>query len=168
MDPRVGFAPRFAGIERPRIFVDNSVFSGARDPGFAAGSTRFLDAAEAGQIELLISAAVRREIDDAPKNVRKVFYGLPRACWKEIEITDEVFALRDAYIEARVVTWNHEADATHVAAATVARADAIVSWNQTELVKANKIRGFNRVNRLKGYGELDIIKPTEVFLDEMA
>jgi hypothetical protein len=43
-------------------------------------------------------------------------------------------------------------DATHVAAATVARADAIVSWNFKHIVRIDKMRAYNQVNLQTGFG----------------
>jgi hypothetical protein len=57
-------------------------------------------------------------------------------------------------------------DATHVAAATVARADAIVSWNFKHLVRIDKIRAYNQVNLQTGFGMLSIVSPQEVRFDE--
>ena len=53
-------------------------------------------------------------------------------------------------------------DATHVAAATAARADAIVSWNFKHIVHWDKIRLFNAVNLREGYAPLEIRSPKEV------
>ena len=57
-------------------------------------------------------------------------------------------------------------DATHVAAATVARADAIVSWNFRHIVRVDKMRAYNQVNLQAGFGLLSIVSPQEVRFDE--
>ena len=49
---------------------------------------------------------------------------------------------------------------------TVARADAIVSWNFRHIVRLEKIRGYNEVNQSRGYMPLTIITPREVRLHE--
>ena len=56
--------------------------------------------------------------------------------------------------------------AAHVAAATVARADAIVSWNFKHIVRIDKMRSYNQVNLQTGFGLLSIVSPQEVRLDE--
>lgn len=53
-----------------------------------------------------------------------------------------------------------------MAVATVARGDAIVSWNFKHIVRLEKIRRYNEVNTSLGYGSLIIITPREVRLDE--
>lgn len=57
-------------------------------------------------------------------------------------------------------------DCLHVAPATVARADAIVSWNFKHIVRLDRIRGFNAVNLAEGYGIVTILSPKEINLDE--
>lgn len=85
---------------------------------------------------------------------------------KDLPITDEVLTLRDAYIRAGVVGPGRRNDATHVAAATVARADVIVSWNFRHIVRLDKIRSYNRADLLNGYGVLAILSPKEVRSDD--
>jgi hypothetical protein len=41
-------------------------------------------------------------------------------------------------------------DAAHVAAATIARADAIVSWNFRHIVRLDKMKAYNQINLLHG------------------
>jgi len=41
-----------------------------------------------------------------------------------------------------------------------------VSWNFRHIVKLDKIKGYNQVNLLSGYGLLTIVSPKEVSFDE--
>lgn len=52
-------------------------------------------------------------------------------------------------------------------AATVARADAIISGNFKHIVRLDKMKGYNQINLLNGYGILTIISPLEVTIDEI-
>lgn len=83
-----------------------------------------------------------------------------------MDLTSEVIELRDAYIAAGIVDVRSLGDATHVAAATVARADAIVSWNFRHIVRLDKIKRYNQVNLQNGYGILSIVSPWEVRFDD--
>jgi hypothetical protein len=56
-------------------------------------------------------------------------------------------------------------DTLHVAAATVSRADAIVSWNFKHLVRLDKIKQNNIVNFKNGYGLINIITPRELYYE---
>ena len=53
-------------------------------------------------------------------------------------------------------------DAAHVAAATVAQADLIVSWNFRHIVHLDKIRFYNAVNAMERYRSIEIRSPLEV------
>ena len=77
-------------------------------------------------------------------------------------MTAESEQLRDAYLAAGVVGPAAMNDAHHVALATVARADLIVSWNFRHIVHVEKIRRFNAVNLMEGYVTIDIRSPREV------
>ncbi len=83
-----------------------------------------------------------------------------------VSISPELLALRDAYVQASVVGPRWLNDAAHVVAATIARADAMVSWNFKHIVRLEKMKGYNQVNLLNGYGILTSITPREVRLHE--
>ena len=71
-----------------------------------------------------------------------------------------------AYLTAGVVPPASRVDALHVALASVAGADALVSWNFKHLVQLRRIRGFHAVNLLRGYPLIEIRSPLEVVDDE--
>jgi len=50
----------------------------------------------------------------------------------------------------------------HMALATVADADVLVSWNVRQVVRLEKIRLFNAVNLERGYKPIEIYSPREV------
>lgn len=50
-------------------------------------------------------------------------------------------------------------DALHVALATISCADVIVSWNFKHLVNPVRIRKFDGVNVMNGYGPVVILTP---------
>lgn len=58
-------------------------------------------------------------------------------------------------------------DATHVAAAALAHADAIVPWHFKHIVRLDKIKVYNEVNQQYGLPPLTILSPIEVdYADE--
>ena len=149
-----------------RIYSDTSVIGGCLDREFSEDSTRFLKAVAKGRLVLLLSEIVLRELEGAPSQVRALLTSLPKGAVERVEITEEVLALRDAYIKAKILTSRSADDAAHVAAATIARADAIVSWNFRHIVRLDKMKAYNQINLLHGYGILTIISPKEVLADE--
>ncbi len=153
-------------MRRLRIYADTSVIGGCFDEEFAEDSLRLCQAAREGRVLLLVSDVVLRELELAPTHVVDMLDAMPNGSVVQIELNDDVFSLRDAYIAEGVVGPSHGDDATHVAAATVARADAIVSWNFKHIVRLDRMKAYNRINVLNGYGILTIVSPREVRIDE--
>ena len=60
----------------------------------------------------------------------------------------------------------HQADAEHIASASVAEVDFVVSWNFKHIVQFEKIAGYQAVNLLNGYREIRIYSPKEVVANE--
>ena len=149
-----------------RVYVDSSVFGGCFDEEFEDESRRFFEQVKAGRILVLISQVVVDELADAPASVQQVLASLPPEAIETVGLTSEVIGLRDEYIRAGIVTPKFLDDATHVAAATAVRADAIVSWNFRHIVRIDKMRAYNAVNLREGYGLLSIVSPREVQTDE--
>lgn len=149
-----------------RVYVDSSVFGGCYDEEFAEESTRFFDLVRAGRVVALVSEVVAVELASAPPAVRNLLDSLPRGAIAPVSLTTEVIALREAYVAKGIVGPKSVNDATHVAAATAAHADAIVSWNFRHVVRLDKIRRYNAVNVEMGYGLLSIVTPQEVRFDE--
>jgi len=147
---------------RLRVYVDTSVIGGCLDDEFAEDSLRLIESARLGALSLLVSDVVLRELNDAPAEVQRLLEGLPETAVDSVPLTEEVLRLRDAYVARGIVGPKWLDDATHVAAATVAGADAIVSWNFQHIVRLDKIKAYNEVNRASGYGELTIVSPKEV------
>ena len=145
-----------------RIYADTSVFGGCYDEEFALESMRLMRDVRHKKYILLLTDMVIAELRDAPERVSDIVTSIPIETIERVEITDEVFALRDAYLQAGIVGKRWTDDATHVAAATVARADALVSWNFKHIVRLDKMKLYNQINLLNGYGVLTIISPKEL------
>jgi hypothetical protein len=148
-----------------RVYTDTSVIGGCADVEFADESLRFMELARSGRLTLLVSDVVVRELSDAPQVVSQMLRDLPDTALEVVPLTEEVMQLRDAYLAAGIVGPKWMDDATHVAAATVAQADASVSWNFKHIVRLDKIKAYNDVNRKMGFGELTILSPKEVVYD---
>jgi hypothetical protein len=83
-----------------------------------------------------------------------------------IDFTEDIRHLRDAYLNAKVLGAQHQADAEHIASASVAEVDFVVSWNFKHIVQFEKITGYQAVNLLNGYREIRIYSPKEVVANE--
>lgn len=153
-------------MKKLRIYLDTSVIGGCLDNEFSVESNQLIEAIKQEKFILLISDIVVNELINAPQSVKDILLSIPQSILEAVNITPEILQLRDAYINAGVVTTKSINDATHVAAATVARADAIISWNFKHIVRLDKMKGYNQINLLNGYGILTIISPLEVTIDE--
>lgn len=149
-----------------RVYVDTSVFGGCFDPEFEEESRRFFELVRAGRVVAIISPVVVDELGDAPEPVRSILESLPTGSIVPVDLTPDMIELRDAYLEAGILSRRSVDDATHVAAATAVRADAIVSWNFRHIVRLDKMRAYNAVNLMSGYGPLSIVSPRDVRMDE--
>jgi hypothetical protein len=149
-----------------RLYLDTSVIGGCFDDEFSEDSRRVITAILDGKVRLLFTEVLEAELIGAPEPVRHLFEQLPETCRERVAFTPEVESLAREYVARGVVSDAWLEDCRHVAAATVARADAIVSWNFKHIVKLDKIKGYNQVNLLNGYGVLTIISPKEVSFDE--
>jgi hypothetical protein len=152
-------------IARPlRAYVDTSVFGGVHDAEFQLPSERFFAAVRTGNIAILVSAATADEIAEAPETVQATFREYA-AHMELLENTPEAARLAQAYLAAKVVRRVARVDALHVATASVARVDVLVSWNFRDIVQLKRIRGFHAVNVAHGYPLIEIRSPLEVIYE---
>ena len=79
-----------------------------------------------------------------------------------MSLSEEAEQLASQYLQSGVVGAKDLADAQHIAIASVARVDVLVSWNFQQIVNLNRIRAFNAVNLRLGYQILEIRSPREV------
>ncbi|MBU0611195.1 MAG: PIN domain-containing protein [Armatimonadetes bacterium] len=144
-----------------RVYADTSVYSGAFEANGEEPSRNIFRLAERGRLILVISPLLRMEIAGAPPMVQDLFEDMASRA-EQAQGQAEAEALMEAYLRAGIVTENHEADALHVALATVNQCDVIVSWNFRHIVNFRRIPLYNAVNVLQGYGHIAIYSPMEL------
>jgi 5,10-methenyltetrahydromethanopterin hydrogenase len=149
-------------MKKIRIYVDTSVIGGCCDPEFEKWSYGLLSDFRGGVFSLLLSELIDAEIQDAPDEVKDTYVKFRECVNQVIEITPEAIELADAYIRHNILSVNYLNDARHIAMATVAGADLLVSWNFKHVVHFEKIQKFNAVNIEMGYKPILIYSPREV------
>jgi predicted nucleic acid-binding protein len=149
-----------------RIYVDTSVFGGFFDTEFAEDTRPLWEAFFRGEHRLVLSTLTLRELGQAPTEVQKLVEKIEIENLELVDLSDEVHELALAYIRHEALPKNMENDALHIALATLARADVLVSWNFKHIVNINKIRIYNGVNLEMGYTPIEIRTPKEVILNE--
>lgn len=145
-----------------RVYTDTSVIGGCFDPEFAPWSNGLMEDFRLGRFIPVVSAVVAAEVEGAPAEVRGVYDELVDLGAEVLLLDDAALDLADAYLTRGVLTPKFYDDATHIALATRAEVDLLVSWNFRHIVHYDKIRAFNAVNLERGYKPIPIYSPREV------
>lgn len=149
-------------METLRIYIDTSVLGGCFDIEFSRWSNALIGDFRAGRLIPLLSDVTAAEVAEAPPAVRDLHQEMVLLAGGVLPVTQEVAALVAAYTTKRILSARMAADMTHIALATLAQVDALVSWNFKHIVRLEKIRLFNAVNVELGHQPLSIRSPREV------
>jgi hypothetical protein len=115
---------------------------------------------EAGLYEAVISSFVIVELGKCQEPKRSLMLKkLQQTNIVELDVDEEAAYLASKYIEHDVLSEKHYEDALHIAAATVARCQVLASWNFRHIVQVKTILGTNGINRVEGYGEIQLLSP---------
>jgi predicted nucleic acid-binding protein len=145
-----------------RIYIDTSVVGGYFDKEFSEATGKFFEKVERGDLILVVSDLLDTELIKAPTVVREHLMKYPPEQVESVRLSPEAVSLANEYIERRVVGATSVADCQHIAIATIAKVDVLVSWNFKHIVNLKRIRGYNEVNIKNGYSALEIRTPEEV------
>jgi len=148
--------------EPMRIYVDTSVIGGCFDPEFEDASRKLFDLFASGEHVLVLSSVTAGELEDAPEEVRNVVDEVPERHVERIQLGPADEHLAGLYLGAGVIPRRMTADAQHIAMATLAEVDVLVSWNFKHIVNLSRIKGYNAVNLGLGHRSLEIRTPQEV------
>jgi hypothetical protein len=149
-----------------RVYVDSSVIGGCFDAEFSPWSNRLCEDFRSKRFVPVVSAIVTTEIETAPEAVREKLDEILGLDAELLAVTEEVVALADVYTLHGAIPIKFRNDLLHIALATVANVDVLVSWNFKHIVRLEKIRIYNAVNLELGYKPLQIHSPREVASDE--
>ncbi len=148
-------------MKKTSIYVDTSVIGGCLDPEFQEWSKAILKDFQLGTFKILLSELTEAEIAEAPDEVQKIYLEFRKFTNRILEFETEAVELADAYLKHRILTSNYRNDARHIAIATIAGADLLISWNFKHIVHFEKIQRFNAVNIEMGYKPISIYSPRE-------
>ncbi|MEA1972161.1 MAG: type II toxin-antitoxin system VapC family toxin [Candidatus Cloacimonadota bacterium] len=149
-------------MKKQRIYVDTSVIGGCFDKEFEKWSNGLFRDFEEQSFLPVISTVTDIEISKAPQYVQDKYLELKSNNAEVLQVDKEIEELASMYIKRKIVSKKFIDDATHIALATVANVDLLVSWNFKHIVHFEKIRLFNSVNLELGYGKINIYSPREV------
>lgn len=145
-----------------RIYIDTSVFGGCFDVEFSPWSQALMEDFRQQRLIPVVSDVVAAEIADAPEAVQTLYSEIVPFAPEIIGVSPEALALADAYQQRGILTPKFYDDGLHIALATIAEVDVLVSWNFKHIVHYQKIRLFSAVNLERGYKPLVIYSPREV------
>ncbi len=151
-----------AETDRLRVYCDTSAIGGCFDPEFMEGSQALFERFRAGEYVLVLSDVTVAELQNAPEVVRNLVSDLRPEDVEAVLFTPEADRLAKAYLAAAVLPPKMWADAQHIAIATLAGVDVLVSWNFKHVVNLRRIHGYNEVNTELGYPPVEIRTPREV------
>jgi hypothetical protein len=147
---------------KPLIYIDTSVLGGCFDVEFAMWSNALIRDFRADRLIPVLSDVTAAEVMAAPPAVRDLHQEMLILAGQLLPVTSEVTLLVAAYEAKKILPARFAADMTHIALATLAQVDALVSWNFKHIVRLEKIRLFNAVNVELGHQSLSIRSPREV------
>jgi len=146
-----------------RLYLDTSVAGGYFDEEFGVHTRHFFELVKKGSVTLIIGDALVQELRQAPPRVRQLVQDLPSWAVERQAVTTTTRFLAQQYLHFGVLSARSAMDAIHVATATAAAADAVVSWNFKHMVNLERILGFSRVNASEGFPPIDVRTPREIF-----
>ena len=142
--------------------MDTSVLGGCFDPEFEQWSNRLIEAFRRGDYLAVLSSVTAAEVEQAPDHVKVVHAALINGGAELIPVSAESMDLLNKYLERKILGAKFQNDMLHIAVATIADTDVLVSWTFRHIVRLDKIRLFNSVNIECGYKPLTIYSPREV------
>ncbi len=149
-------------MKTPRIYPDTSVIGGCHDKEFAPWSNGLMKDFRLRNYIPVVSDLTFEELTNAPELVKQTLEKLVEYGPEVIEISDDALNLAEIYIKRKILSPKFRDDARHIALATTANVDVLVSWNFKHIVHYDKIRLFNAVNLEQGMKTIDIYSPREV------
>jgi len=151
---------------KQRVYLDTSVFGGCDEDEFREPSRSLFERFRRGELRLVVSPFTIDELNDAPKRIREMIGTVPEEHVELLPDSDEAGRLATRYIAAGALGPSMRPDGLHIAAATLARVDHLVSWNFKHMVNPWRISIINAVNRRHGHSHLDIRTPRDFRDDE--
>ena len=151
----------------PSIYLETTIFNFPfvdDAPQYKADALQLFAEIKAGKFKAYTSEYVILELDDT-KDTAKLDrmkaliadYGIT-----VIPVSEEAELLADIYVNAGIIPAKYGTDALHIASATVAGFDFVVSLNFKHIVKHKTIFETEVINTREGFKRVFIHTPAEV------
>ena len=146
--------------------MDTSIFGGLYDVEFQEFTEPLFERIRNSEFKIIHSNVTDKELENAPDKIKATTKLLPKESTEYIKSDVESAKLAKRYIEEGVVGATSYTDCLHIALATIHNANILVSWNFKHIVNVVRIIGYNSVNLLEGYKQIDIRSPRELMTYE--
>jgi predicted nucleic acid-binding protein len=150
-------------MRKTKLYLDTSVpsFLFAEDsPEKKQTTIKFWELLRLEVYEVVISDILLIEINRAkPPLNNQLVECITQLSLFIVHITEDINSLAEKYVQEKIIPKKYFDDALHLACATYANVDAVVSWNFKHFVNLKTIRGVNGVNRIMGLKEIEILTP---------
>jgi predicted nucleic acid-binding protein len=155
----------------PAIYLETTIFNfpfTGDAPQYRADTLQLFKEIKAGKYRPFTSEYVLDELEDT-KDAEKLKEMKALITDNKIVVlpgNEETMKLADLYIAAGVIPEKYSTDALHIASATVASLDFIVSLNFRHIVKHKTIIETELINAREGFKRVFIHTPAEVINNE--
>jgi predicted nucleic acid-binding protein len=151
----------------PTIYLETTIFNFpfADDaPQYQAEARQLFAEIKAGKFTPFTSEYVLDELEDTrdADRLKKMNALITDYAVEVLPGSDEIMRLAELYIAGGVIPEKYSTDAIHIAAATVAGHDFIISLNFRHIVKHKTIIETEIINAREGYKRVFIHTPAEV------
>jgi len=145
-----------------KLYLDTSVYCGYFDEEFEEITQTFFQRIFENEFKIITSNLTDQEMMNAPKRVIELYNSIQNPLIINVDNDKKVIDLAEKYIENKVVGLTSLTDCGHIAAASINNADILVSWNFKHIVNVVRIVGYNNINKMEGYKNLEIRSPREI------
>jgi predicted nucleic acid-binding protein len=157
-------------MKKRKLYLDTSILGFAlnrHDLIRQAEANRLLRQIRAGHFLGAYSYVTEMEVAEAPPRIaRRLQHKIAWASLRRVRVRSrsQAHGLAERYCRSAVIPREYFDDALHVAIATLWRADALVSYNYTHIVRLDTMVEVNAINREEGLAEVFLCQPREVLL----
>ena len=153
-------------MHKQRIYIDTSVIGGCFDEEFAEWSKNLFEEFFKGNKIAVISDLTIEELEGVSDNIKNKLREIPTESLEFLQKNDEANELANLYIEGNAISIKSLSDATHIALATIAKVNVLVSWNFKHIVNLRRIYLYNSINLQNNYPVIEIRTPREILENE--
>ena len=157
-------------MRKLKVYLDTSVISYLLQedaPEKMADTRKLWEMFKDGKYDVYLSTVTLREIQrcSEPKKTQLIDR-LNEIQFTTLDITDDVVAMAEKFIDMGILTKQSFDDCQHIGAAVINECDCIISWNFKHIVNVKTIRGVRAITNLEGYKMIEIWDPSVLLESE--